>query len=66
MKTLWVVEMWNPSTRRGRHGTWMPTIGTTLFRDDGLIELSRWKGNNPGDMFRLVRYERTYSGRVYR
>jgi hypothetical protein len=52
---LWVVEMKMP---RGR---WEPTVGTSLSRHDGLVELKQWRKNCWSDTFRLRPYRRVQS-----
>jgi hypothetical protein len=47
---IWVVEM-----KVGNN--WEPTIGVGLTREDGRLELARWRGKNPTYKFRLVKYE---------
>lgn len=46
---LWVVEMEEPKG-------FMPTVGVSLSRAAGRVELEEWKGYNPSDKFRLVKY----------
>jgi len=63
---IWIVEIrWQ--------GEWGPTVGSptgsherlsslaAITREDGRRKLATWKARNPGDRFRLVRYERKES-----
>jgi hypothetical protein len=52
--TIWMVEIWDEHT-----GQWAPTVGVTLDRRTGReVEIRRWREDNPGDRFRLVKYQR--------
>lgn len=46
---IWVVEM-----KIGNN--WEPTIRVGLTRKAGRLELARWRGKNPADKFRLIKY----------
>ena len=48
---IWIVEMWTGKK-------WEPTIGCRLTREDGRMELHRWKQKCPNDKFRLQKYIR--------
>lgn len=48
---VWIVEMWN-----GLSSRWEATVGVSLTRSDGRIELLRWRDDNPSDDFRLRPY----------
>jgi hypothetical protein len=48
---LWVVEMFE-------RGKWLPTVGTSLTKRAGQIELRQWRDDNPDDRYRLVKYVR--------
>lgn len=50
---VWLVEMLNDAHDTPR---WEPTVGTSLNRVDGRVELRRWRENNPSDDFRLEKY----------
>ena len=46
---LWVVEMYE-------EGHWLPTLGTSLSRDEGRRQLGVWRESCLSDCFRLRRY----------
>jgi hypothetical protein len=46
---LWVVEM-------RIDGRWEPTVGVSLAREQGRVELRQWREDNIFDEFRLERY----------
>lgn len=50
---IWIVEMLCNSG-------WKPTVGAGLTREEGRIELARWRSRMPDDDFRLVKYVRTF------
>ena len=49
---VWIVEMWNAERKR-----YEPTVGAALNREDGRLEIRRWRAKNPYDRFRVRRYE---------
>lgn len=61
MKGIWVVEMLMDAWRRPV--LYEPTMGVGLTKADGKKELALWKGKNPSDRFRMVRYISTRDSR---
>ena len=53
---LWVVEIMFEERDK-----WESTVGVALTRVDGRRVLEHWRGADPSDKFRLVKYERTPS-----
>ncbi len=51
---VWVVEMWCELPMK--RGYWMPTVGVGLDREQGRLQLRRWKERGKDDRFRLVQY----------
>lgn len=49
---VWIVEgSWDG-------GPWQPTVGVALTKEDARLVLTQWKGHNPDDRFRVVKYVR--------
>lgn len=51
--SLWVVEV-NFKDGKG----WQPTVGVSLSRQEGRIELERWRLDGRDPMHRLRKYQR--------
>jgi len=48
---VWIIEM------EDKPGHWSATVGCSLNRAEGRVELFQWQWGNPVDKFRLRKYE---------
>lgn len=48
---VWIVEMFI-------YGKWLPTVGATITREQGLELLEGWRLDSPSEKFRLTKYIR--------